>query len=54
MACEEPETNPFFFGHLKDNYVNADYFSMRYNPENFAVKEATEKRDKGKETCVYM
>lgn len=32
------DQNPFFFGHLTDNYVNSDYFSRRYNPENF-IKE---------------
>ncbi|XP_050301938.1 homeobox protein 4 isoform X3 [Anthonomus grandis grandis] len=32
------EHNPFFFGNLNDNYVNADYFSRRYNPENFIEK----------------
>ncbi|XP_023310807.1 uncharacterized protein LOC108904616 isoform X2 [Anoplophora glabripennis] len=46
-ACEEAETNPFFFGNLKDNYVNADYFNMRYNPDNFAPRETEEKKDKG-------
>ncbi|XP_049824601.1 dual specificity protein kinase splA isoform X2 [Aethina tumida] len=34
---QEPDNNPFFFGNLKDNYVNSDYFHMRYNPDNFLV-----------------
>ncbi|XP_057651088.1 uncharacterized protein LOC130890783 isoform X2 [Diorhabda carinulata] len=38
------ETNPFFFGNIKDNYVNADHFSMRYNPELFRDNNDT-KRD---------
>ncbi|CAG9772726.1 unnamed protein product [Ceutorhynchus assimilis] len=41
------ESNPFFFGNLNDNYVNSDYFSRRYNPDNFIQKEEQEgdKRD---------
>uniref|UniRef100_A0A6P7GLI2 Uncharacterized protein LOC114343887 n=1 Tax=Diabrotica virgifera virgifera TaxID=50390 RepID=A0A6P7GLI2_DIAVI len=34
---QEIERNPFFFGNFKDNYVNADHFSMRYNPDNFLI-----------------
>ncbi|CAG9853531.1 unnamed protein product [Phyllotreta striolata] len=31
----EVEPNPFFFGNFKDNYVNADHFAMRYNPDAY-------------------
>ncbi|XP_060533186.1 uncharacterized protein LOC132706101 isoform X2 [Cylas formicarius] len=39
---ETAEANPFFFGHFNDNYVNADYFNIRYNPENFTKKDETD------------
>ncbi|VEN42635.1 unnamed protein product [Callosobruchus maculatus] len=39
----EAEPNPFFFGHFKDNYVNSDYFNMRYIPENFDTREEQQK-----------
>ncbi|KAJ8931384.1 hypothetical protein NQ314_015709 [Rhamnusium bicolor] len=45
-ACDETETNPFFFGNLKDNYVNSDYFNMRYNPDNFTLREEEQKKGK--------
>ncbi|XP_066251772.1 uncharacterized protein [Euwallacea similis] len=34
----DQDYNPFFFGNLTDNYVNSDYFSRRYNPDNFIQK----------------
>lgn len=30
------QTNPFFFGSLRDSYSNSAFFNARYNPENFA------------------
>lgn len=36
---DHQDQNPFFFGHLTDNYVNSDYFSRRYNPENFKKED---------------
>lgn len=37
------DTNPFLFSNLKENYVNADYFNVRYNPDNFATIQEEEK-----------
>ncbi|KAJ8916608.1 hypothetical protein NQ315_000253 [Exocentrus adspersus] len=45
-ACVETETNPFFFANLTDNYVNADYFNMRYNPDNFPAPQPEQKTGK--------
>lgn len=29
------QTNPFFFGNLRDSYSTSSYFNSRYNPDNF-------------------
>ncbi|XP_074031976.1 uncharacterized protein isoform X2 [Leptinotarsa decemlineata] len=48
MGMTDIDTNPFFFGNLRDNYVNADYFGVRYNPDNFFSKESLQKENEGK------
>ncbi|CAH0549357.1 unnamed protein product [Brassicogethes aeneus] len=42
LIPQDVDSNPFFFGNFKDNYVNTDYFSMRYIPENYDGKTAQE------------
>lgn len=33
------QTNPFFFGNLRDSYSTSSYFNSRYNPDNFCVSD---------------
>lgn len=33
------QTNPFFFGSLRDSYSSSSFFNSRYNPENFGNSE---------------
>lgn len=39
------QTNPFFFGNLRDSYSNSSFFNSRYNPENFASTDNDNKAD---------
>lgn len=39
------ERNPFLFGNLNDNYMNSDYFNVRYNPDNFSTIQEEEKEE---------
>lgn len=39
------QTNPFFFGSLRDSYSNSTFFNSRYNPENFSNNNDDSKGD---------
>lgn len=45
------QTNPFFFGNMRDSYSNSSYFN-RYNPENFCEEAKVPKPQKAEsEIC---
>lgn len=53
-ASTDKETNPFFFGNFKDNYVDGNFFN-RYNPNNFVEKEDDKKSNIGsKGICLLI